>query len=143
MTATDPRDSAKRKYYPNFEAALPDSNLPLENVELARRVAAAIPHDTVYIPQQTKAYVALRVDGDRRLSATILSGHAWVRSDLAPLLGNLAQHQGNWWGVPFPIRREVAGGGTRGRSGPDLSAPICGDCFVQLPATGICDTCED
>lgn len=137
---SDPRDTSKRKYYASFDAALADSNVPLENVEVARKVASSIPHDTVYIPQQTKAYVALRVAGDRRLSATILAGHAWVRSDLAPLLGELAEHQGHWWGVPFPIRREVERG--RSRDASSLAAPVCGDCFVQLPVTGICDTCD-
>ncbi|MGC4174688.1 hypothetical protein [Demequina sp.] len=137
---SDTRDTAKRKYYASFEAALADSNVPLENVDIARQVAAAIPHDTVYIPQQTKAYVALRTASERRLSATILAGHAWVRSDLAPLLGDLAEHQGNWWGVPFPVRREVERGSARGAV--SLAAPVCGDCFVQLPVTGICDNCD-
>lgn len=138
----DPRDTARRKYYSSVEAALRDLGLPVENVPLARKVAAAIPHDTIYIPTQTRAYVALRMAAEKRMSVTILSGHAWVRPDLAPLLGELAEDQGGWWAVLFPVRREVTRGSSRGGHGPELAAPVCGDCFVQLPATGICDTCD-
>lgn len=132
-----------RKYYPAFDAAITDSNLPLENVPLAREVAAAIPHDTVYIPQQTKAYIALRLTGERRLAATIKYGEAWIRDDLAPLLGEKAVREGGHWFVPFPVNRATRGQRSGSRGGEAFEPPICDMHFLRLPATGICDECED
>lgn len=43
------------------------------------------------------------------------------------------------WGVTHPLnRRGVQAGAHRPT---DVDLPTCESCFVQLPATGVCDTC--
>lgn len=138
----DPRDTDKRKYYASIDSALSNLGMPLENVALAREVAALIPHDTVYIPRHSQQYVALRASAEGRMAAHLDRGFAWVRGDLVPLLGDLAERVDGWGRVSFPVGGSREGGSTRSKRPERSVPPVCDGCYQQLPVSGRCDTCE-
>lgn len=135
----------KRQYFVSFEAALTDFGLPLDNRVLAREVAARVPHDAIYIPRQSRQYIALSDGGGRRMAVAVDSGYAWIRADLAPLLEWIDEQGNGYCAVAFPVNGLRAGGysRSRSRSREEVLPPVCDGCDVALPATGVCDTCVD
>lgn len=135
--------SARRSYFPSFEDAARDFKLPVENMRVAREVAARVPHSEVYIPVVSRAYIALVTPESKRMAASIHSGFAWLRDDVASLVGDLAEKGDGWWGVTFPVNSLRAGGSSKIGGGTEIAPPTCDGCSMQLPRTGLCDNCDD
>jgi hypothetical protein len=140
--SSDPRDTDRRKYFSSVDAAISDLRIPLENVRAAREVASRVPHDTIYIPLPSRQYVALKA-GNGSMAAHIDRTFAWVRGDLAHLLEDLAEPGLGWCKVQFPVAAPREEGGTRSRPGDRPEPPTCDVHFIELPATGVCDYCDD
>jgi hypothetical protein len=140
MTADTPQDG-RRTYFTSFESAMSDFDLAVANTPLAREIAARVPHSAIYIPTQSRQYIALMDPEGKRMSVAINKGYAWVRPDVAPTLEGIATEDAGWWGVDFPENSLRVGGGTRKRENA-RARPVCDLCWSVLPATGICDCWE-
>jgi len=133
---------AKRKYFDNIEVALSEFGLAVANQALAREVASRIEHSATYIPQPNQPYVALVQPDGRRTAATIHKGYARIRGGDHVDLTGIGTRNDSWWTVEFP-ENSVRPGGTHQRRAADAEPNLCRPGQHQLPATGVCDYCND
>lgn len=129
-----------RHQFSTFEEALRDFKLAVENVPLAREVEKLVPHSGLYIPAQSRAYIAMVEPDGTRIIASINRGYAWVRDDAGSTLGDIAVREHDYWIVPFPTNSLHASGYSQSK-GHASDEPICESCHTTLPSSGVCDTC--
>ncbi|MDM7855811.1 hypothetical protein [Cellulomonas alba] len=111
-----------RKYFTNLEDALEAFHMPLENRRRAREVAAAHRHDKIWT-NGARTYIALAL-GDGGMLAQLGKSWIWTWDNGRELLPN-----------------HTSSRSSTTRSADQRAASVCPTCSVQLPATGICDTC--
>lgn len=129
MDTSDSARADSREYFASLEDALREYKIPVENHAKIREVAASLAYDQVYIPRQSRPYIALATD------AGVVAYVNWGRVDLKREDGGYDQVVLSTHGQFGPR----AGGRRRGH--PDEYREVCPFCFTQMPATGVCDTC--
>ncbi|MBD5785058.1 hypothetical protein IF650_02585 [Cellulosimicrobium terreum] len=117
-----------RTEYASLDAAFEALQFPVENRPLMREIAGSVDFSKVWAPQ-SRSYIGVG-HLDRRPAAAYLNrGFVDVRLDE----GGYERHE-------LPAFARAAGGTLR--AGPAESPPVtCSACFIQLPASGICDDC--
>ncbi|WP_062135192.1 hypothetical protein [Demequina aestuarii] len=125
-------DDSPRQYFENVEQALKEFRIPVENHRLARETLATFEHGRIYMPVKSRQYVAFEGREGPPALAWLHSGYVELRT--AP---------GTYSHVPLPTNSigGGSGGGTR-RNRADEQREPCPTCYTELPATGMCGTCD-
>ncbi|SEJ51702.1 hypothetical protein [Demequina mangrovi] len=120
-----------RDYYATFDDALRAYAIPLENHALVRATVATLDFARIYIPAKTRPYIALEAEGGS-VVAYVNSGCIDI-----PIGGGLYKK------VELPTNRlgSASGGGTKNHPSEEQRPP-CPLCFTELPASGVCGTCD-
>ena len=123
--------SPTRDYYATFDDALHAYAIPLENHPLVRHTVASLEFARVYIPAKTRPYIALEAEGGG-VVAYVNSGCIDI-----PMGGGLYKK------VELPTNRlgGASGGGAKKHPADEQRSP-CPRCFTELPASGVCGTCD-
>ena len=139
---------SQRTPRPRFDAlerVLAERQMPLENQRFLRPVVAAI---GIAQYELTASYIkAIRADGGPDLHIYYgYTGGFVSEQEVVDAVGDRADRwlyaQRDLWSVGHPVNKIRTEGGSRsGGSGP-VQTPVCPTCFIQLPATGVCDSCE-
>ncbi|WP_062378874.1 hypothetical protein [Demequina pelophila] len=119
-----------RIYFDSFEAALAEFAPPAENRSTVRETVAGLEFARVYLPP-SRSYIGLESADARRNVAKVHSGYIEI---------TVARGERRY--VELPINKIRAGGGTRVRVAEEAPA-VCPRCFVAVPLTGVCVTCDD
>ncbi|MDN4489247.1 hypothetical protein QQX13_00215 [Demequina sp. SYSU T00068] len=135
----------EREYFASLDRALEAQQLPLENRPLVREIASKIPYDRIYVPRQSRAYIALVEPDSGKIVAAIHSGYVSIHTSVAGALEDYTLYADTeasaWWWIELPVNSIRDGGQTMTAREP-RDHGTCPTCFVALPATGRCDTCD-
>ncbi|WP_062460862.1 hypothetical protein [Demequina soli] len=128
-TATD---AGSRQYYDTFEDALRDFAIPVENHALVRETVAGLEYGRIYVPTKSRPYIALEGSDGAPVVAYVNSGTV-----------DIHRPEGGYDRVELPTNRlGAASGGGAKRHPADLQRDACPACFTELPASGLCGTCD-
>lgn len=119
-----------RTEYPSLDAAFEALKFPVENRPRMREIAAELDFDLVWAPQ-ARSYVAVG-HRDRHAAAAAYFNRGFV--DVHIDTGGYTRHE-----LPTAVQR---GGGDGRRQVAERNAATCPTCFLELPASGTCDTCD-
>ena len=96
---------------------------------------------SLYVPR-TRPYVRA-IDGKGRTLLYIGAGYLWWYSEIIEEMNDppgLLEADGAGWLLPLSTHQES--GSHRSPSDEETLA-ICSRCFIALPSTGICPTCDE
>lgn len=117
-----------RVEYPSLDRAFEALKFPVENRRLMHDLTASVEFERIWAPQ-SQSYIAAGFRDERPVAAYFNKGFVDVRLDE----GGYQRHE-------MPTFAGDAGGTAR-VGAAERRAEVCQTCFVQLPASGICDEC--
>lgn len=117
-------DERGRRTFGTFEAALREFRIPLENLAVVREHLARFEFSEAYIPRSGSYIAMVPVDGG--LVHYINHGSIYYRR--ADGTGEL---------IPLPVNQLGRSGFSRNATA-HRPAEVCPECWLELPATGVC-----
>lgn len=130
-----------RDDFESFEAALEVLQVPAANRPAMRAIAEGLDTSRIWIPS-TGSYVAVSAGTGEEVSAFFNRDSVDVRQEaggyervlLASLPGRSTGGR----------TRSTTAGKTRAAAAqePEPAPPTCPTCYMQLPGTGVCDSCD-
>ena len=139
---------SQRTPRPRFDAlerVLAERQMPLENQRFLRPVVAAI---GIAQYELTASYIkAIRADGGPDLHIYYgYTGGFVSEQEVVDAVGDRADRwlyaQRDLWSVEHPVNKIRTEGGRGSGGSGSVQTSVCPTCFIQLPATGVCDSCE-
>lgn len=126
-------DGTRRRTFRSFDEALEAFQAPLENRPLMREIAAGLSFTEIWIPA-SGSYIA--VAPARGITAVAYFNRGFV---------DVRTEDGGYRSVELPVNRLRDGNGSAAaaRRMEDPGRGVCPTCFMQLPASGRCDACDD
>lgn len=158
-----PDDASGRTRYDSFEAAVSHVPIPLDNLEVIREFLRNRHYSEFFVPA-TRAYIGAKPRSGKP-AHQIAPGYISYREEDGRLMGiELPVRETRAVAAYTPIRAPRAASTTRAADGsrspaaariPRESAPrapkrvapedrpmsFCPECFLALPATGVCSNC--
>lgn len=131
-----------RDDFDSFEAALEALQVPAANRPAMRAIAEGLDTSRIWIPS-TRTYVAVSPGTGHEVTAFFSKDSVDMRKDeggYERLV--LATPSGRT--TAAGKQRASAAGKTRAAAAqePEPAPPTCPTCYMQLPATGVCDSCD-
>lgn len=137
-------DPASGDRWPTLAQAFAAHRYPIENLPFVQRLVDAIGIDH-YEGIQSRTYIKAIRSGEGHW-LHIHSGYTGglaSESEILDTVGDVDRDSwwnGREWWVAHPINR-IRGGGSSSRRANARPAAFCPSCSMQLPASGVCDSC--
>lgn len=117
---------------------------PIENLALVQQLVDSIGIDH-YEGIQSGSYIkGIRTGKGRNLHIHYgYTGGMDSEDEILDSVGDIERDswfEGREWWITHPVNRARGGGGSRNQS-TEREVSFCPNCFMQLPASGVCDEC--
>ncbi|MFN3866098.1 MAG: hypothetical protein ACK4MD_05215 [Demequina sp.] len=130
--AASNNDDGARQYFENLDEALRDFKISVANQTVVRKTLASLEFGRVYIPRKSRPYIALEDPNSGPVVAYVNPGSI-----------DIHEPRGGYRRVELPTYRN---GGVRSgvvrRNHDDEQRAACPSCYTELPASGVCGTCD-
>lgn len=124
-------NGSRRRTFESFEAAMEAFQAPLENRPKMREIAAGLTFKEIWIPA-SEPYIAVAPQRGEAVVAYFNRGYV-----------ALHKQEGGYDYVELPVNRLREGGRSASARLDDVQREVCQRCFMELPASGVCGTCDD
>src|SRR5690606_28908470 len=123
-------DGGRRHTFTSFDAALEAYQAPLENRPMMREIASELDFTEIWIPASSP-YIAVSPGRGQRIVAYFNRGFVDIRDE-----------DGQFRTVTLPVNWLRGGGSRAGEWREDEDRPVCDSCYMQLPTSGVCGSCD-
>lgn len=124
-------NGSRRRTFDSFEAAMEAFQAPLENRAKMREIAAGLTFGEIWIPA-SNPYIAVAPRRGDAVLAYFNRGYVAIH-----------RPEGGYDDVALPLNWLREGGRSASASADDEQREVCPHCFMELPTSGVCGTCDD